>query len=256
MSRPLATSRHRAILRRLDEAEAASVEELASTLGVSRETIRRDLKHLAAGGRLAVVHGGALRRDASEAPLAERRAANRAGKEAIAEIAASLVEDGVTLLLDSGTSTEAVAEVLARSGRARLIVHTTSLANARILARLPGARLFLIGGEFDRDDDATAGPDACRAIARLSADLAFVGVGGVSEDGILTDYTRAAAAIRAAFLGAASRAYFLADRSKFGRSLPSRVPNQEAAIGLLVDAAPPAPLGKALARKGLRLIRP
>lgn len=253
MTRDIAARRHRAILAKLDKVETVTVEELALSLDVSRETIRRDLKALSADGYLSVVHGGALRSERSEAPFENRRTVNRAGKEAIAGLAASLVGNGMTILLDSGTTTEAVARALARSGCERLVVHTTSLANARLASRLPGARVFLIGGEFDRNEDATTGAEALRAIARLSADFSFVSVGGVDPEGHLTDYTRAGAATRTALLNAAEQGFLMADSSKFGLVLPSRIGGDAPCAGLLVDQAPPAPLAAKLAEQGVRV---
>ncbi|CAH1681326.1 Transcriptional regulator of sugar metabolism [Hyphomicrobiales bacterium] len=254
MTREIAARRHRAILAELDRTETVTVEELARSLDVSRETIRRDLKALSAEGHLSVVHGGALRNERSEAPFVNRRTVNRTGKEAIAGLAASLVGNGMTVLLDSGTTTEAVARALARSGCERLVVHTTSLENARLASQLPGARVFLIGGEFDRNEDATTGPETLRAIARLSADFSFVSVGGVDAEGRLTDYTRAGAAIRSALLSAAEQGFMMADSSKFGLVLPSRIGTGEPFAGLLVDRLPPAPIASKLTENRVRLL--
>ncbi|CAN7664917.1 DeoR/GlpR family DNA-binding transcription regulator [Bosea sp. LjRoot90] len=251
MARDIAARRHRTILERLDRFESITVEELAQSLDVSRETIRRDLKALSTSGLLSVVHGGAIRNERSEAPFTSRRTVNRAGKELIADLAVSLLGDGMTILLDSGTTTEALARALARSDRKRLIVHTTSLENARLASRLPGARVFLIGGEFDRNEDATTGAETLRAIARLSADFAFVSVGGVDPDGRLTDYTRAGAATRSALLHAAEQGFLMADSSKFGLVLPSRIGSDEPFAGLLVDQMPPAPLAAKLVECGV-----
>ncbi|MFJ5369221.1 DeoR/GlpR family DNA-binding transcription regulator, partial [Bosea sp. CER48] len=197
--------------------------------------------------------GGALRNERSEAPFENRRTVNRAGKEAIAGLAASLVGNGMTVLLDSGTTTEAVARALARSGCERLTVHTTSLANARLASRLPGARVFLIGGEFDRNEDATTGAEALKAIARLSADFSFVSVGGVDERGWLTDYTRAGATIRTALLNAAEQGFAMADSSKFGLLLPSRIGGDQPFAGLLVDLPPPGAIATKLVEGGVRI---
>lgn len=253
MTREIAARRHRAILARLDNAESATVEELARSLDVSKETIRRDLKFLSGDGRLAVVHGGALRGEQSEASFASRRTVNRIGKEAIASLAASFVGDGMTILLDSGTTTEAVARALLRAGRQRLAVHTTSLANARLMSRLAGARVFLIGGEFDRNEDASSGQEALRAIARISADFAFATVGGVDAEGRLNDYTRVGAATRSALIAAAERSFLMADSSKFGRVLPSRIVGDDRIAALLVDRAPPDPIVRALAERGIKV---
>lgn len=249
MARDIAARRHRAILERLERLESVTVEELADSLGVSRETIRRDLKVLSADGLLSVVHGGAVPSERSEASFSSRRTVNREGKERIAGVAVSMLGDGMTVLLDSGTTTEALARALARSDRKRLIVHTTSLENARLASRLAGARVFLIGGEFDRNEDATSGAETLRAIGRLSADIAFVSVGGVDPDGHLTDYTRAGAAIRSALLGAAEQGFLMADASKFGLVLPSRIGGDEPCAGLLVDQAPPAAIAAKLAER-------
>ncbi|WP_332690612.1 DeoR/GlpR family DNA-binding transcription regulator [Bosea sp. (in: a-proteobacteria)] len=256
MDRLLAVNRHQAILQRLDETKTATVEGLATSLGVSRETIRRDLKHLAAGGLLTIVHGGAVRREQSEAPLADRREANRLAKAAIAELAVGLVSDGMAILLDSGTTTEALAEMLARSGRQRLVIHTTSLIAARLAARLAGATVKLIGGEFDPNDDATSGAEARRAVSRLSVDIAFVGVGGIDEDGCFSDYTRTAADLRATMLRAGERSYFLADHSKFGIRLASALPELQQASGLLTDRPPAPSASAALGSRGIKVVTP
>lgn len=256
MTREIAARRHRAILAELDKADTVTVEELARSLDVSRETVRRDLKALSAEGHLSVVHGGALRNERSEASFANRRTINRAGKEAIAGLAASLVGNGMTVLLDSGTTTEAVARALARSGCERLVIHTTSLENARLASRLPGARVFLIGGEFDRNEDATTGAEALKAIARLSADFSFVSVGGIGPDGWATDYTRAGAATRSALLSAAEQGFLMADSSKFGLELPSRIGSDEPGAGLLVDRMPPAAIMARLTARGVRIRAP
>ena len=253
MARDIAARRHRTILESLDRLESISVEELAQSLDVSRETIRRDLKLLSADGLLSVVHGGAVRNERSEASFASRKTVNRTGKERIAAMAASMIGDGMTILLDSGTTTEAVARALARSDRKRLVVHTTSPENARLISRLPDARIFLIGGEFDRNEDATSGAEALRVVARLSADLSFVSVGGVDPEGRLTDYTRAGASIRSALLHAAEQGFLMADSSKFGLVLPSRISGDDACAGLLVDQVPPEPIVAKLTENGVRL---
>ena len=125
MVRPLAVRRHNEIVQRLRAAGSVSVGELANTFGVSHETIRRDLKLLADQGHLDVVHGGAARRGMMEPSISEREGENAEGKAAIARTAAGMVQEGQSVLIDSGTTTEALTYELV--GRPGLTVFTNSL---------------------------------------------------------------------------------------------------------------------------------
>lgn len=251
-TRPLAAFRHDEILKRVTAAGSISVSELTGLFGVSRETIRRDFRLLAKRGQLEVVHGGAARREASEPALDERASENAHGKAAIGRLAATFVEDEMVVLLDSGTTTLAVARALV--SRRNLTVCTGSLAIAQLLCRVPGTRVHMLGGEIDPNDEATAGIDALEAIGRFRVDVAFIGVGGLSEDGEVTDYTRVGAEQRGRMISVARRAYFVVDRTKFGRLTPVRIPNPQAASGVIVDARPPAATISTLADRGVRLI--
>ena len=250
MTRPLAVRRHDEILHRIATTGSVSVGELANILGVSRETIRRDLKLLADRGRLDIVHGGAARRETYEPALAQRSAENAEGKAAIGRAAAALVEDGMVVLLDSGTTTFAVAQALV--GKRDLTVCTNSLANAQLLCRIAGTRVHLLGGEIDPNEEATTGIEVIEAISRFRVDIAFVGVGGLSPDGEVTDYTRIGAEQRSRMISAAPRAYLVLDRTKFGRLTPLRIPGFEAAAAVIMDVPPPLPILEGLLRRGLR----
>jgi DeoR family glycerol-3-phosphate regulon repressor len=252
-TRLLAASRYDEILRRIGAAGSVSISELSDLFGVSRETIRRDFRYLAERGQLDIVHGGAARRQAVEPALDQRAAENAAGKAAIGRFAATLVEDEMVVLLDSGTTTLAVAQALAVTRRG-LTVCTGSLGIAQLLCRVTGTRVHMLGGEIDPNDEAAVGIDALEAIGRFRVDVAFVGVGGLSDDGEPTDYTRVGAEQRGRMIAVARRAYFVVDRSKFGRLTPVRIPNARAATGIIVDAPPPAGTAAALADRDLRLI--
>src|SRR3954451_23672537 len=179
MVRPLAVRRHNEIVQRLRAAGSVSVGELADTFGVSHETIRRDLKILADQGHLDVVHGGAARRGMIEPAVTQRSSENAEGKAAIARVAADMVPDGASVLLDSGTTTAAIALELA--SRAGLTICTNSLSNATLLCRVPGNRVIMLGGEIDSTDEATFGIGAASGLDAVRVDLAFVGAGGFAE---------------------------------------------------------------------------
>lgn len=251
MPRPLAIRRHEEIVRRLRAAGSVSVSELAESFGVSHETIRRDLKLLASQSLLDVVHGGAARRGVMEPALEQREAENVEGKAAIARLAASLVPENGTVLLDSGSTTAVIALELA--GRRGLTVCTNSLSNAAVLCRVPGNRVFMLGGEIDGNDEATIGIDVVTAVSNFRVDVAFVGIGGFAEDGSVTDYSRTAAEMRGRMIQS-GKAYIVADHSKFKRLTPFKIPNFEQAAGVIVDTPPEPDMSAHWQSRGLQML--
>jgi DeoR family transcriptional regulator, glycerol-3-phosphate regulon repressor len=251
-ARALAPRRHDEILRRLALDGSVGIAELARFFDVSRETIRRDLKLLAERGQLDLVHGGATRFEASEPALALRSQENAEGKLAIGRASAGLMKDGMVVFLDSGTTTLAVAQALGM--QQNLTVCTTSLVIALLLCHQPNVRVHMLGGEIDPAEEAATGIDALEAIGRFRVDLAFLGGGGLSPDGEVTDFTRAGAEQRSRMIMTSASSYFVLDASKFGRLTPMRVPHFDRATGVIVDKRPPAAIAEALARKGPRLI--
>ncbi|MBZ6078050.1 DeoR/GlpR family DNA-binding transcription regulator [Microvirga puerhi] len=250
--KPLAALRHGEILKRIATNGFVAVNELATYFGVSHETIRRDLKQLADRKQLEVIHGGASRRESIEPDYEERVTTNAAGKAAIAKRAAALIEDGMVLLLDSGTTTLALASALKE--RRNLTICTGSLSIAHLMARMPDTRVHLLGGEVDPREEATVGVDMLEAIARFRVDMAFIGVGGVSPKGEVTDYTRIGAEQRARMISVAHEAYFLVDHEKFGRLTALRIPGDENVAGLVTDRPPTKAIADALQRRGIPLL--
>jgi len=251
MVRPLAVRRHNEIVQRLRATGSVSVSELADSFGVSHETIRRDLKHLADNGHLEVVHGGAARRGMMEPPIAQRGEANAPGKAAIARVATGLIPDAASVLIDSGTSTGALASELI--GRPGLTIFTNSLNHAIMLCRVSGNRVVMLGGEVDTNDEATFGTGTSTGIDAARADIAFLGAGGIAEDGGITDYTTIAAETRGKMV-LAGRAYFLVDHTKFSRRTPFRIPNMDKCAGIIVDRPPERALATVWARWGWDVI--
>ncbi|NNM71811.1 DeoR family transcriptional regulator [Enterovirga aerilata] len=251
MPRTIAARRQDEILARLRISGTVSVEELAESFSVSRETIRRDLKNLAKRGCLEVVHGGASRRS-SETALVERLGENPQGKAAIGRAAAELVDNGMVVLLDSGATTLRVAEALA--AKLDLTIATNSLPIALMMCRVPGTRVHMLGGEVDSVDEAAFGIEVIEALERFRFDIAFVGAAGISEEGEVTDFTRVAAEQRSRMLKAAKRAYLVADHGKFGRLTPIRIRDSEIAAGLIVDRPPAEPFLEAFRTRGTQII--
>ena len=235
MSRPLAIDRHGQILQALEAQGSVSVSDLATRFGVSMETIRRDLKALAEEGRLVTVHGGAHRLT-NEPSLSRRTIDNAEGKAAIGRAAAELVEEGMAILIDSGSTTLALAQSLV--GRSNLTVLTNSLPIGLLLARTRTIRTILLGGEIEPNDEAAFGLDTLDLIKRFRVDLAFIGAGGISEAGDFTDYTRLAAEQRALMMASGQAAYVLADHTKFSKRTPVLITPAPQLAGLITDRLP------------------
>lgn len=252
--RALAPRRHDEILKRLAADGSVGITDLAAFFDVSRETIRRDLKHLSEAGRLDLIHGGATRFQPHEPAIDLRAGSNAAGKAAIGKLAADLVENGMVLFLDSGTTTLAIAQALA--ARKNLTICTASLKIALLMCHRPGIRVHILGGEVDATEEAATGVDVIEAALRFRVDIAFLGAGALSPDGEVTDFTRNGAELRSRMILLAKAAYFVVDSSKFGKLTPLRVANSERVAGIISDRAPAAEIGEALMRRGTKLLSP
>ncbi|TDE42830.1 DeoR/GlpR transcriptional regulator [Nonomuraea mesophila] len=206
--------RHAEIMRRVRLSGATSVRDLASQLGVSPSTIRRDLEVLDRDGTLRRVRGGALpSADADDdRPFAEVAAVDEQDKEAVAARAAQLVADGEVLLLDIGTTTMRLARRL--RGR-RVTVVTSSLAVLDALRSDTAVELLLLGGMVRRTYHSLVGVLTEAALSQVVADRVFLGASGVRPDGQLVDTTLAEVPLKRAMIAAAGQVVLLVDRHKF-----------------------------------------
>jgi DeoR/GlpR family transcriptional regulator of sugar metabolism len=169
----LKEERQRYVLQLLHQDGKVSAVELSTRLGVSADTVRRDLDELAAAGSLQRVHGGALPRPAAVPFDLREREADRA-KAAIAAAAVGLLHHGQVILMDSGTTMLAVARRLPQDLRATVI--TTSIPVAAVLAHHPAVEVHLTGGVLKKDAQALVGVPAVEAIQAVRADLCLLGI--------------------------------------------------------------------------------
>lgn len=200
----------------LRDGARASTAVLARELGVSRETVRRDLLSLEAEGLLHRVHGGAVSAEgASEAPFERRRRQRWQEKLAIGRIAARLIRAGDIVFVDAGTTTLAFAEALAARDEVRVVTNSIGVAQ-----RL-GSRAVLLGGEISSDVPATFGELTLAEIERFLADVAFISPVAVDAAMGAMNYALNEAEIARAMIRRSKRTIVLADHSKIG--LSSRV---------------------------------
>ena len=193
----------------------AALDELVRELGVSESTVRRDLDALEEQGSAKRTHGGVLYSGGMPrlAEFDERQPANWAAKRAIAVMAAAVIEDGETVLLDGGTTTYEVARLLV--GRSLQVV-TNSLPVANLFASEARTDLVLLGGYVSPRTGVCLGPYANELLGRLHVTTTVLSAAGISEEGLFNAHLLLAETEQA-MLKVASRVMVVADSSKFGR---------------------------------------
>jgi DeoR family glycerol-3-phosphate regulon repressor len=232
----------------------ANVEDLAEMLGISRETVRRDLTKLSEKGLLRKVHGGALpQQTAEETPFDSRLATNRSEKMSIASAAAALFQPGDSLFVDAGSTTVHFAEALAALGRFTIITNSPLVAMSVSRPR-GGSDVYLLGGRFDGETTETVGPVVLEQSHMLRADHAVITIGGMDFDGTCSDYNADEAYIARAMIERSKAVTVLADHSKLGRSALFQVCEARQIQRLVTDLLPPQRIVDALANAGTQLI--
>jgi DeoR/GlpR family transcriptional regulator of sugar metabolism len=244
--------RRGAILELARQNSELKVEDIASRFGVSRETVRRDLAQLDARGLLRRVHGGAHQpQTAAEAPFHKRLIDNADAKERIARTAARLFKDDDTLMIDTGSTTQALAAELAHR---RLMIITNSVGVAQNLYR-PGAlaRVHLVGGEYRGETGEMLGSVALDQIRRFRADQAILTVGAIDAVGGFMDFDVEEAMVARAMIQQSEQVTFIADHSKFGRVAMAQVCALGQAARLVTDRAPDSAMDAALRAAGVEI---
>lgn len=211
-----AAERQQRIMNEARQAGRVEVTALADSLGVAAETIRRDLSALERRGSLRRVHGGAIpvERLEVEPNLATRFGRLADVKRRIAARALEHVPAGGSIVLDSGTTTQALAELLPAD--AELTVVTNSVQIAGILCGRPGISLYVVGGTVRPLTGASVGIWAVNALRDLVVDVAFVGTNGLSVARGLTTPDQSEGVVKSAMVAAGRTAVVLADSSKAG----------------------------------------
>jgi DeoR family transcriptional regulator, glycerol-3-phosphate regulon repressor len=227
------------------ERTSISVVELAQRLEVSEETIRRDAKELELRGEILKLHGSlGLPSQIGEAPFERRLLENVAAKRAISKRAAQLVEDGDSLLIETGTTTSIFAQML-RSKR-NLTVVTNSADIARTLSVVAGNKVYMAGGELRHDNGAAFGTAAVQFISRFKVKHAFVTATAIDSFHGIMDMQFDEAELASMALQIADHRVILSDATKFGRTALVKVCGFDKINRLITDAAPPPELAAAL----------
>lgn len=231
--------RHPEILEIARREGRVTVEDLAGRFGVTLQTIRRDLTELAEAGRLERVHGGAvLPSTTTNIEYEERRSLNAEAKARIAEACVEAIPHDVSIFLNIGTSTEAVARAL---GHHRgLLVVTNNMNVAAILASNVECKVILTGGELRASDGGLIGSVAEATIRQFKFDFAVIGCSALDVDGDILDYDIQEVGVSQTILRQARKTMLVADYSKFSRTAPARIASLREIDTMVTDQPPPA----------------
>ncbi|MFI2364354.1 DeoR/GlpR family DNA-binding transcription regulator [Promicromonospora sp. NPDC019610] len=211
-------------------------KDVAADLGISEDSVRRDLRDLAAEGLVQRVYGGALPVSPAVVDYAARQSVAPDGKRAVAAVAAGLVRPGGAVILDGGTTALAVARALPPDLACTVITHSPTIAVA--LLDHPAAEIYLLGGRVFKHSAVAYGAAAVEAAQNVSADLCLVGVTGVHPEAGLTTGDAEEAAMKRALSARAAETYVLASAEKIGTASRFRVLPWGRVTGVITDADP------------------
>lgn len=224
---------------------------LSAELGVSEDTIRRDLRELAREGLLQRVHGGALPTSPALADLATRQHIEPADKAAIGRAAAALVQPGQVVFVDGGTTCVQLVRALPRHLRCSVATHSPAIAME--LMDHADIEVILLGGRLFRHSAVAVGAATLEAIAQVRADTYFMGVTSLHPElGLSTgDYEEAC--VKRALCKAAAETIVLASSEKLATAAPYRVVGLAEISGIVLPAATPAELLQPYRARGIAL---
>lgn len=235
------------------EHKYADLHTLAACFNISLSTVRRALDRLEEKGVLRRHHGGASLVEPDESkkefdPLF-RDQRNAEDKFAIARLIADQIQPGMTVILDGGTSTYAVARLLVSK---RLQVITNSLPIAALYTEIGSLETIVTGGSIYNRHGVLVGPRCEQSLERVHADLAVLGGAGITESGVWNHNALIVAAQRR-MIDAAERTVFALDHSKFGRKAISLTTGFSQRHTIVTDRLPPTAVAQAIRTSGAGL---
>ena len=241
----------------LDEVRArgtVTVEALAEQFGVTLQTVRRDVKLLSDAGLLARFHGGVRMPSSTVENIAyrQRQQLHQAAKGRIARELAKAVPNDCSLILNIGTTTEAVARELMRHRGLRVI--TNNLNVAAILSDNADCEVIVAGGIVRSRDRGIVGEVTAEFIKQFKVDIALIGISGIEADGTLRDYDYREVNVARAIIEHSREVWLATDHSKFNRPAMVEVGRFSQLDMLFTDAQPPTPFPSLLAEAGVQCV--
>lgn len=227
--------RQRKIIDTLSSNEKANVKDLADRFAVSAVTIRQDLNYLEEEGFLKRVHGGAILQNADD--ISKRLVMNYDKKVAIARKAASFINEGETILIESGSTNAILVKEL--ENRTNVNIITTNAFIARELKKSDHANIILLGGSYQQESESLVGQLTRLCLDNVNFSKAFIGVDGYTRETGFTSTNMMRAEISSLIAKRSPEVFVLTDSSKFGKVHLSRLFYPEEITCLITDSGIP-----------------
>lgn len=234
------------LLSLVQQHEAISIDSLADTLGVTLQTIRRDVRLLEDAQLLARYHGGVRIPRSTTENLAyqQRQTTNADAKQRIARAVAAAIPDHCALLINLGTTNEAIARELLQHKGLRVI--TNNLNVAAILSGNPDCEVIVAGGVMRPADRGIVGETAVDFIRQFRVDIGLIGISSIEPDGTLRDFDLREVKVAQAIIEHSRSVWLAADLSKFNRPAMVELARIDQIHRLFTNGEPPAPFPELL----------
>ncbi|WP_431642663.1 DeoR/GlpR family DNA-binding transcription regulator [Enterobacter mori] len=249
----LTSQRKQLILEKLEAEGQVQSTALSVHFSVSEDTIRRDLRELAAEGRLQRVHGGALPASSAVVPFAERKTVKMDAKKNVARKGAQLISAGQVVIIDGGTTTAELITFLPPDLQITVVTHSPSIALG--LVEHPLIDVILIGGRLYKHSIVTVGAAAIEGIGNIHADLFFMGVTGIHPEAGLTTGDFEEACIKRAFSGRAAETIVLASPEKINTASSFAIGEVSLANTMVVEDGTDRAWINAITEKGVTIVK-
>lgn len=233
---------------------SASIEALAEQFQVTLQTVRRDVQRLSEAGLLARFHGGVRLPSSTTENIAyrQRQALHASGKARIARAIAQRVPNGCSLIMNIGTTIEAVARELLHHRGLRVI--TNNLHVASILIDNPDCEVIVAGGVVRSRDRAIIGEATVDFIRQFKVDIGLIGISGIEADGSLRDYDYREVKVARTIIDHSRQVWLAADHSKFNRPAMVQLAPLADIDMLFTDALPPDTFEPLMAQAGVECV--
>ena len=246
--------RHTALLDEVRAHGPQTIEALSERFGVTLQTVRRDVQRLAEAGLLARFHGGVRLPSSTTENIAyrQRQAMQAEAKLAIARAVAARVPNGCSLILNIGTTIEAVARGLLRHRGLRVI--TNNLHVAALLSANPSCEVIVAGGQVRGADQGIVGEATVDFMRQFKVDIGLIGISGIESDGTLRDYDYREVKVARTIVAQSREVWLAADHTKFNRPAMVELARLDELDLLFTDRAPPAPFDQLLAQSHVECV--